>query len=166
MKTLAWTMRKLYASINTLDALAFPLCFSAHPVCALLDARKSEVYCALYRPDGKGGFIIELQYSARSPTRLVENITARFSEPVVFCGDGWLTYGNFIKRKLGSMVLEPPSSFHIIRATCIGELARRRFVKGESDDPVSSEPLYLRSSEAEINYPHLAGKSSAKPEII
>ena len=64
------------------------------------------------------------------------------------------------------MILEPSSYFHIIRAASIAELARRRLVKGKSDDPKSSVPLYLRLSEAEIYYPHLAKKSSGKPEII
>ena len=166
MKVLAWTTGKLYAAISSLDALALPFCLSANPICALLDARKSEVYCALYRPDGKGGLKIELQYSAMSPSRLAAVLISRFSEPVIFCGDGWTAYRNTLGKKLGDLVLEPPSYFHIIRAASIGELARRRFAKGESDDPGSSAPLYLRPSEAEINYPHLAEKSDGKPKII
>lgn len=166
MKVLAWTRGKLYAGICSLDALALPFCFSTNPICALIDARKGEVYCALYRPDGKGGLGLEVPYAALTPSRLAENIILRFSEPVIFCGDGWAAYRNLMERKLGDMILEPSSYFHIIRAASIAELARRRLLKGESDDPKSSVPLYLRLSEAEIYYPHLAKKSSGKPEII
>lgn len=166
MKMLAWTSGKLYASICSLDALALPFCFTNHPICALLDARKKEVYCAVYRPDGKGGLNIEIPYAAVSPSRLAQSLISRFSEPVILCGDGWIEYRNVLKRKLGGLVLEPTSYFHVIRAASIGELARRRFVKGESDDPRSGAPLYLRPSEAEIRYPHLAKKSSGKSEII
>jgi tRNA threonylcarbamoyladenosine biosynthesis protein TsaB len=166
MKVLAWTTGKLYASISSLDALALPFCFSANPVCALLDARKSEVYCALYLPDGKGGLSLEIPHAAMSPSRLAGNLLSRMSEPVIFCGDGWTAYRTVLRKKLGDLVLEPPSYFHIIRAACVGELARRRFAKGERDDPVSSAPLYIRPSEAEIHYPHLAEKSSGRPEII
>ncbi|MGA2404445.1 MAG: tRNA (adenosine(37)-N6)-threonylcarbamoyltransferase complex dimerization subunit type 1 TsaB [Syntrophobacteraceae bacterium] len=166
MKVLAWTRGKLYAGICSLDALALPFCLSTNPICALLDARKGEVYCALYRPDGKGGLGLEVPHAAMTPSRLAESMISRLSEPVIFCGDGWTAYRNLLKRKLGDLILEPPSYFHIIRAASIAELAGRRFAEGKSDDPKSSVPLYLRPSEAEIHYPHLAKKSSGKPEII
>ncbi len=166
MKVLAWTTGKLYAAICSLDALALPFCFSAKPVCTLLDARKGEVYCALYRPDGKAALSLEVPYAAVTPSRLAETIIPKLSEPAFFCGDGWTAYKNPLRKKLGDLVLEPPATFHIIRAASVAELARRRFVKGESDDPKYSSPFYLRPSEAEIHYPHLAKKSSGKPEII
>ncbi len=166
MKVLAWTTRKLYAAVCTLDALALPLCFSANPVCALLDARKGEIYSALYRPDGKAGVRLESPYAAITPSQLAESLIGKLSGPAVFCGDGWTAYRDFLKGRLGEMVLEPPSSFHLIRAASIAELARRRFAEGRSEDPKSSMPLYLRPSEAEIHYPDLAKKSSGKPEII
>ncbi len=166
MKVLAWVRGKPYVSVCSLDALALPFCLSTNPVCALLDARKGEVYCALYRPDGKGGLRIEIQFTAMTPSQLAESLIYKVSQPVIFCGDGWTTYRSALRKRLGDLVLEPPAFFHIVRAASIGELARRRFVKGESEDPRYSSPLYLRPSEAEIKYPHLAEQSSEKPEII
>jgi tRNA threonylcarbamoyladenosine biosynthesis protein TsaB len=166
MKTLAWTTHKLYATVCSLDALAFPFCFSASPICTLLDARKGEIYFALYRPDGNAGFRLEVPYEAVTPSRLAKSLISTLSEPALFCGDGWTAYGNLLKSKLGDLVIEPPSSFHIIRASSVAELAARKLVTGRSDDPRSSAPFYLRPSEAEIHYPHLAKKSSGKPEII
>jgi tRNA threonylcarbamoyladenosine biosynthesis protein TsaB len=101
-----------------------------------------------------------------TPARLAQNIISKFSEPVIFCGDGWIAYRDLMERKLGEMIVEASSYFHIIRAASIAELARRRLIKGESDDPRSSVPLYLRPSEAEIHYPHLAKKSSGKAKFI
>ena len=43
---------------------------------------------------------------------------------------------------------------------------KNKVAQRESEDPRSSVPFYLRPSEAEIHYPHLAEKSSEKPEII
>jgi tRNA threonylcarbamoyladenosine biosynthesis protein TsaB len=166
MKVLAWTTHKPYAAVGTLDALALPLCFSAYPVCALLDARKGEIYSALFRPDGKTGLKLEAPYAALTPARLVEDLVQRLSGPAIFCGDGWTAYREFLKSELGDIILEPPSAFHVIRAASIAELARKRFVEGLSDDPISSAPFYLRPSEAEIHYPELAKKGSDKPEII
>jgi tRNA threonylcarbamoyladenosine biosynthesis protein TsaB len=162
IKVLAWSKGKLYAGIPSLDALAFPFAFSNLPICPLIDARKKEVYCALYRPDSQGRLRLEMPYSAVAPSALADNI----KEPVIFCGDGWVAYKNQLKKKLGSLAVEPPSSFHVLRAVSVGELARRRFAKGESENPRTSLPLYVRPSEAEIHYPHLAEKSSGKVEII
>lgn len=162
MKVLAWTTGKLYAGVPTLDALSFPLSFSPNPVCSMIDARKGEVYCALYRPDGKGTLRLATPFMAISPAALADKI----NEPFLFCGDGWVLHRNIMKRKLGSLALETSPCFHTIRAASVGELARRRFIRGDSDDPESSSPLYVRPSEAEIHYPHLAKKSRGKPEII
>ncbi len=161
MKVLAWTAGKLYAAVPSLDALAFPLCFSEHPVCTILDARKKEVYCALYQPDRKGNLKTAMPWAVLSPAALAD----RIDRQVIFCGDAWPLYKSQIKRKLGSLAIGAPPFFHVIRASSVGELARRRFAKGQSDDPATSAPIYIRSSEAEINYPHFAEKSCAEPEI-
>lgn len=162
MKVLAWTRGKLYASIPSLDALALPFAFSETPVCAMVDARKKEVFCAVYRPDGKGNLSVVLPYSAISPSALAEKIDRQ----VIFCGDGWPLYKSLIRRKLGALAVGAPPPFNMIRAGFVGELARRKFSKGNRDDPPTSVPLYVRPSEAEIKYPHFAEKSIAEPEII
>ena len=162
MKVLAWTRGKLYAAVPSLDALAFPFAFSALPVCPMIDARKQEVYCAIYRFDTDGNPGLIMPYTAISPSALVEKVKG----PLIFCGDAWPLYKDRIKQKLGAMAVEAPASFHLIRAGFIGELAARRFSTGQSDDPATSAPLYVRASEAEIRYPRFAEKSSAGPEII
>ncbi len=162
IKTLAWTRKKLYAAIPSLDALASPFGHSAYPVCPMIDARKGEVYCALYHPDGKGNLEQVMPYSALNAAKLAEKITA----PVIFCGDGWVSYKKEIKKKLGGLAMESHPSFDIIRAGLVGELAWRRFARGDSDKSEASVPLYVRVSEAEIHYPHLAKVSSEKPEFI
>lgn len=166
IKVVAWTLGKPYASICSLDALALPFCFSAHRICALIDARKNEVYYAVYRPDTLGGLRLEIPYGAVSPSQLAKTLASSPGEPTIFCGDGFAPYKDVFKERLGELAVEPPPSFHILRAACVAELAARRFAVGDSDDVKSSAPFYLRPSEAEINYPHLAEKSSGKPEII
>src|SRR4030095_16768186 len=52
-KGLAVALGLPVAPVPTLDALAATLPFAAVPVCPLLDARKGEVYCSLYRWQGE-----------------------------------------------------------------------------------------------------------------
>jgi tRNA threonylcarbamoyladenosine biosynthesis protein TsaB len=154
MKTLAWVLQKAYAGIPSLDALAAPLGFASEPVCALIDARKKEVYCALYQPDGRGGFRLEEPYSVLSP----EAVTRIIRRPTVFCGDGLLHYGDLLREKLGDKVIEASGPYHTIRASFVGELAFRRFSRGDFDEPMTSVPLYVRPSEAELKHPEMASR--------
>lgn len=152
MKTLAWACGKRYVGIPTLDVLAAPLSFANTTVCPLMNARKEEVYFAFFVPDGKGNLHRQSPYAVDSPERVV----AKIKGPTVFCGDGWRLHGSLFVEALGEWALEAPGPFHVIRASFVAELARRRISDGLSDDALTSAPLYIRPSEAEIQYPHLS----------
>jgi tRNA threonylcarbamoyladenosine biosynthesis protein TsaB len=148
MKTLAWVLGKPYAGIPTLDALAAPLQFASLPVCTLLDARKQEVYAALFQPDGTGSCQRVSPYQVISP----QQVPSQIKGPTLFCGDGWLLYRELFLMELGSWAIELPSPYHFIRASFVAELARVRLREGKADDPMISVPIYIRPSEAEIHY--------------
>ena len=149
VKTLAWTLEKPFAAISSLDALAYPFCFASHPVCTLIDARKKEVYCAVFKPEqGKEPHLVQ-PHQVLSP----EEVSALIKEPTIFCGDGWLLYKDLFESSLGELVIEAPSPFHTIRAGFVGEMARARFMEGLSEDPTTSVPFYIRPSEAELKKP-------------
>lgn len=153
IKTFAWCLGKPLFLIPTLDALAAPLGISTHRVCPLIDARKREVFAAFYRGDGMGTCRRESDFLVIPPERLAEHVR----EKTFFFGDGWDAYGEMLKGLLGDLALEAPASCRMIRASVVGDLARRRLLAGESDDAISAAPLYVRPSEAEIHYPHLSG---------
>jgi tRNA threonylcarbamoyladenosine biosynthesis protein TsaB len=146
MKTLAWAAGKPYVGIPTLDALAAPLRFTTLPVCALLDARRQEVYLAHYQPDGQGACRLVSSYQVLPPARVVEQVR----EPTLFCGDGWLLYREYFLKELGALAIEPGSPYHLVRASFVAELARQRLEQGLHDDPLASAPIYVRPSEAEL----------------
>lgn len=146
LKTLAWVTNRPYVGVSSLDALAAPLCHSSHPVCALLDAKKKQVYWALYRGDGAGGILRISPYRVMEPPSLVEHLTG----PTLMVGDGWLLYRDFFREMLGNLAMEPPSPFHSIRASFVAQIACRRLLSGEAHDPLTSVPLYVRPSDAEL----------------
>jgi tRNA threonylcarbamoyl adenosine modification protein YeaZ len=154
IKTTAWVLKKPFAAISSLDALAIPLSFTLQPVCALVDARKKEVYCGIYKPDGKGNHCLQGSYQVMPPEQIADHIT----EPTFFCGNGWLLYQDFLCDKLGERVLEVSGPYHTIRAGFVGILAYDKFLSGIPDDPMTSTPFYVRPSEAEIHNPHLASR--------
>src|SRR3989338_5101174 len=76
VKGLALALAVPVAAVPTLDAMAAALPWASLPVCPVLDARKGEVYAALYRWDG-GEMRREGDYLAIAPDALA----ARLARP-------------------------------------------------------------------------------------
>src|SRR3990170_818071 len=83
VKGLALALAIPVAAVPTLDAMAAALPWATLPVCPVLDARKGEVYAALYRWDG-AGMRREGDYLALAPDALA----ARLPEPTLVLRGG------------------------------------------------------------------------------
>lgn len=144
-KGLAAASGKLLVGVPTLRALAWGLPFSRHPVCPILDARKGEVYCALFRWT-ESGLAQEMEDVALAPAVLA----ARIGEPTIFIGDGVAAYGQLLAGALGPRALFAPPCVSGARPVAVAALGRERLLRGERDDPAALIPRYLRPSEAEL----------------
>jgi tRNA threonylcarbamoyladenosine biosynthesis protein TsaB len=146
-KGLALGSGRALVGIPTLDALAYNLCMFEGYICPLLDARKNEVYTALYQ--GQGGQVERIsEYRACSPSELVEDVCSRGIERVAVLGDGARRYQEHME-SLGSRVIRPPANLCLPRASSVGLLAVSRLQRGESDQVHDLIPVYVRLSEAE-----------------
>jgi tRNA threonylcarbamoyladenosine biosynthesis protein TsaB len=145
-KGLAAAAGKAIVGVPTLEAMAWTVPFCAHPVCPVLDARKGEIYAALFRHQGERAIRL-MDDAALSPEELI----ARIHEPTVFLGDGLAAYGEVLKRRLNELLLLPPLSLRGGgRPAAVAELGLRRLLAGEADDVVRLRPRYVRPSEAEL----------------
>lgn len=137
------------AGFSSLAALAMNFSLTTHPVCALLDARKSEVYAGLYNCDD------------HAPTPLISDcvmpieeflglISAFSDKPVIFAGEGSQRYREAILHRMGELALFAPISHNTGRAAHGALLALNIFQSGNSLDPAHLLPDYIRASEAEI----------------
>ncbi|HAV43481.1 TPA: tRNA (adenosine(37)-N6)-threonylcarbamoyltransferase complex dimerization subunit type 1 TsaB [bacterium] len=145
---LAQSLNIPLAGIPTLDGIAFNLLFSNSVVCPILDARKGEVYAALYRMDGRGGMEKLTNYLVLPPERLITLI----ERPTLFLGNGLKVYGDLLKDALREQAHFPPDHFGIPGAANIAHLGLREIKEGRIKDLSSILPLYLRKSEAEIKW--------------
>jgi tRNA threonylcarbamoyladenosine biosynthesis protein TsaB len=137
------------AGVPTLDALAWSLPYCAYPVCPILDARKNEVYAAVYRTlDGR----LEVLHSARAvaPAALAEDLRDHVDGPLVFLGDGVAPFAAVLTDILGRRARLAPAALRLPSAVTVGELGGRILARGETMDPGALLPLYLRPSEAEL----------------
>lgn len=132
----------------TLLAMNFPL--AAHPVCSLLDARKNEVYAALF--DCSTAIPAALiSDCVLPPERFLDLLCETTTDPVVFCGDGALRYRNLIAERMGRHALFAPFPLNTTHASNGILLALHASLNGGLLDPSRLLPTYLRASEAEIN---------------
>ena len=126
-------------------------------VCPLLDARKREVYAALFRK--KEERVERLAEDAvSSPERVLDWIqSAGDGEPCLFVGDGTGAYGEMLKGHLGSRAVLAAGEAYPSIASAVAQLAEQRLRNREIHPLEPLVPLYLRPSEAELKAKGLKG---------
>jgi tRNA threonylcarbamoyladenosine biosynthesis protein TsaB len=112
-------------------------------VVAILDARRQEVYCGLYR----GGSLLGEEVVLR-PESLAEWLPD--DEDLVLAGDGAVLYGELLLSTMEGRVSLAPEGCHQIDARFLAWAAASRFAAGEHDDLRGIVPLYIRSSDARL----------------
>ncbi|MDD2900234.1 MAG: tRNA (adenosine(37)-N6)-threonylcarbamoyltransferase complex dimerization subunit type 1 TsaB [Desulfuromonadaceae bacterium] len=149
MQGLALACGKPCAGYSSLTALAMNFSFSTPLVCPLLDARKSEVYAALY--DCSTPFPSpRINDCVLPPAVLLDQITAQTGNPVIFVGDGAVCYHDLITERLGDRALFAPFSFNSPRSANGILLAQHSANRGALLEPRELLPIYLRASDAEM----------------
>ncbi len=147
-KGLAFAAGKPLVAVPTLDTLAAQMPALQEPVCALLDARKNQVYAALYNttavdeaglPKRLGPYLV-----AASATLL-----AQFVEPVLCIGPGLAACGESFRTH--PLVRTAPISIGLPRAAMVGFCAADLLGCGNTARLSEHNPLYVRASEAELN---------------
>jgi tRNA threonylcarbamoyladenosine biosynthesis protein TsaB len=135
---------------SSLTLLSMNFALSTHPVCSLLDARKSEVYAALFDCSTT---IPTPQISdcVQPPERFLDLLRAATDTAVVFCGDGASRYHDLITDRMGERALFAPFPLNTAHASNAAPLALHAFRNRWLLEPSGLLPIYLRASEAEIN---------------
>ncbi len=145
-KGLAAAAEKSLYGVSTLDGLAAKSTTNSL-ICAVLDARKKEVYSAFYRSDHKGQKERIGEMSVLPPDVLAGLI----DEPVLMVGDGAVIYQELFRRTLGEKFSLAPAMLHEPSAVSLGLIGGEKLLSGEKFDHDTGVPLYIRSSDAELN---------------
>ncbi len=107
-KGLAYATGKPILGIPTLDALASQVGPTPYLVCPMLDARKKEVYTALYRYDESDKLCRLSAYQAVKPKALV----ADMDEKTIFLGEGARTYRRELQEGMSLRAIFLPAPLH------------------------------------------------------
>ncbi len=146
VNALAYSLSKPVAGISSLDGIAWQMAFSSRPVCVMLDAKRGEVYTAVYYFNN-GVLEKKTGELALSPEKACD-MAGRHA---VFAGSGAVAFREFIADYSGSNAAFAPGFQNSINAAAIAFVLFRN--PGLlSYDFFSAMPLYLRRSDAEINF--------------
>ena len=126
--------------VPTLLALAHRFSGEGRIVCPVQDARRGEVYAALFRRDG--GVLVRLSPDmAIAPALLPGRIP---DGDVLFCGDGVAPFGALFREALGDRAIFVSGDEGLPRASAVGIVGERILRDGGGEDPRTALPAYLR----------------------
>jgi tRNA threonylcarbamoyladenosine biosynthesis protein TsaB len=150
MEAFVAAYQKRGAGISTLEALAWKTGITDGLIAPVIDARRGDVYGALYRRI-KGDFGCDTLVEEQAPVVLkpAEWFAALPRTPLFFCGDGAIRYRSFLEGKPGWCLQD----MDLYLACPIAELAAT-----SNSGPLS--PLYVRKTDAEIARESIGSPSS------
>jgi tRNA threonylcarbamoyladenosine biosynthesis protein TsaB len=138
-KGLAKAIRCPLAGIPTLDIIARAALPSSMHIMPIIDAKKGEVFCALYNKDGSR----LTDFMNLRP----EGIASMVREDTLFVGNGCNIYRDILIKDLGGRYHEGPTLLWHPRASVLAGIALTIPVESLSKDV---QPLYIRASDATL----------------
>ena len=145
-KGFAWGGELPCYGVSTLEAMARNLGVWEGYVVPAMDARRSQVYTAIFHAE-KGILTRVEEDMAISLEELKEKIK-NFSEPVFLVGDGALLCYNTLLEEVPGLVLPPEHRMHQ-RAAGVALTAQVMMDAGDPGNGAELTPNYLRLSQAE-----------------
>lgn len=144
VKGLAFGTDKPCAPVSTLEALAYNLIGQNGILCPVMNARRGQVYNALFRAEN-GVMTRLVPDRALSVVELEEELKA-YREPIYLSGDGFdLTLGAFreVKPAFTPMALREENAYSV------AVIAQKMYKDGMTVSDRDLKPFYLRLSQAE-----------------
>ena len=142
-------------SVVVLEAVALALNVTVVPttddtVVAALDARRGELYWALYRPDPVARTMVRVtEPVVSSPEDMIVHVNDR-SEPVWCVGSGFVRYRNDAEALQYAQFA--PDHLAMPDAQWLLDVAIQKLARDETVSARDIEPMYLRAPDAEINW--------------
>lgn len=144
LKGLAFGKNKPCVSVSTLEAIAENLRVHKGLICPVMNARRSQVYTALFRSNGES--LTRLTPDSAISIAELDELLSKYGEPVAFCGDG---YGITVSALEKTEVYAVPERLRHQSAYSVAQVALRNYLSGDFTDDAKLTVTYLRPSQAE-----------------
>lgn len=133
-KGLSYALGIPLIAVGTLELMASAIQRGDHWLCPMIDARRMEVYCALFDETGR---MVEKPHAKVIDAEAFSDVLA--SHRVVFFGNGAMKCRDVLTHS-NAVFLDGVHP----RAADMGKLARERFAAKQFVDLASFEPVYLK----------------------
>ena len=161
-KALAFALQKPLVGVSTLEIIAAQQHQWRGPVCAILEAGRSDLYAACYlfeEIDNGGEITSHMQqlsdYLVLTPQQLASYLEEHLDQwagvpgerqlsPVLFCGELSEAARQVLNEQVPGKSLFVSNLQATRHASLLALLALQRLYEGRIDDPMQLEPLYVR----------------------
>lgn len=144
VKGLAFAKGKPCVGVSTLEAIAYNLRFHKGIVCPVMNARRSQVYTAIFRSDGEK--LERLTDDLAISISELDTMLAEYREEIVLAGDG---YDICEKGFAATSVRHVPERLRHQSAFSVAEAALDAYKSGKHCSDAELGVEYLRPSQAE-----------------
>lgn len=142
---LAFAMAKPSLGISSLDGIAFRFMYSSIPICVMIDARRNEVYCAVYHFDN-GKLISKTKEQVVGP----EDAVGMTKGPALFVGSGSKVFQKIIEQTADTPGFAHDFSGSVSAAALIQSAFSKKDFFNKSENILA--PSYIRQSDAQLQF--------------
>ncbi|MDQ3877628.1 MAG: tRNA (adenosine(37)-N6)-threonylcarbamoyltransferase complex dimerization subunit type 1 TsaB, partial [Actinomycetota bacterium] len=157
-KAVAQALSVPIVGMSSLDLLAYEVRYTPKTICAVLDARRGEVFHAFYK-SSPGGIQRMSAYQVESPGRLATGLSSR-TEDVLMVGNGALLYRDAFD-DVGPVVEIGGMGNAFPDARALVELSLSRMFREDFDSLFELSPFYLRHSAKRIEWERIRARRTA-----
>ena len=160
IKGLAFASKKACIGVSTLEALAYNLRSHKGIICPVMNARRSQVYTAVFRSDGET--VTRIMPDSAMAISELDELLAEYGEDVALVGDGYEITKEGARK---TSFCETPERLRHQSAFSVAEVALKQYRQGNCNGDTELCVDYLRPSQAERERAEREQAEAAKNQI-
>jgi len=143
-KSLAYSLKLKIIGISSLEILASNIPLTDNKICPLIDAKRDEVYSAIFQFDN--GTIKQIR---DNKIQKVTELCNEINDKTVFVGDAVTVYEDVLKGTLSDLAVIAGEPFNLPKSSNCALLGFNKLNEGIQDDPILLVPDYFRKTDVE-----------------
>ena len=144
LKGMAFGTGKPCVGVSTLEALAYNMRSHKGIICPVMNARRSQVYTAIFESDGQN--LVRITEDMAIGADELDEKLSQYDSPVYLCGDGIEVATECFER---TKIEKTPERLRYQSAYSVAQVALRMYEEGKSVSDAELTATYLRLSQAE-----------------